>query len=94
MIAKKTVITFFLYQAILVLSVLYAGLLLSALLSIIAGILRTFGLRQISMSIWYNVELPVLLSIPVAFLFAYLLFIGSRYVKTAIKTCATKLPAF
>lgn len=94
MIAKKIVITFFLYQALLVLSVLYAGLLLSALLSISAGILRTFGIRQIGMSIWYNIELPILLSIPVAVLFAYLLFICSRYVKTAIKYCAAKLPAY
>ncbi|MDM5250976.1 MULTISPECIES: hypothetical protein [unclassified Lysinibacillus] len=87
----KIIQGFFCSLALLVLSVLYAGLVLSALLSIVAGILRTFGLEQIQMSIWNSVELPVAFSIPLALLVALLLFYCSMYVKRSIQFCFSKL---
>ncbi|TDX99409.1 UNVERIFIED_CONTAM: hypothetical protein BJ099_11624 [Lysinibacillus xylanilyticus] len=91
MIFKKIVQSFFCSLALLVLSVLYVGLVLSALLSILAGILRTFGLEQIKMGIWYGVELPVIFSIPLALLVSLLLFFCSIYVKRSILFCFSKL---
>ena len=68
----------------MVLSVLYVGLLLSAGLSILAGFLRTFGVDQIKMGIWYGVDLPVMFSIPFALLVALLLFFCATYIKRSI----------
>jgi len=87
----KIIQAFFCSLALLVLSILYAGLVLSALLAILAGILRTFGLDQIKMSIWYGVDLPVMFSIPLALLVALLLFFCSKYVKRSIQFCFSKL---
>ncbi|MGY3187568.1 hypothetical protein [Lysinibacillus sp. TE18511] len=87
----KIIQAFFCSLALLVLSVLYAGLVLSALLAMLAGILRTFGLDQIKMSIWYGVDLPVMFSIPLALLVALLLFFCSIYVKRSISFCFSKL---
>ncbi|WP_374964449.1 hypothetical protein [Lysinibacillus sp. RS5] len=87
----KIIQAFFCSLALLVLSVLYAGLVLSALLAMLAGILRTFGLDQIKMSIWYGVDLPVMFSIPLALLVALLLFFCSMYVKRSISFCFSKL---
>ncbi|MEX3746618.1 MULTISPECIES: hypothetical protein [Lysinibacillus] len=87
----KIIQAFFCSLALLVLSILYAGLILSALLAILAGILRTFGLDQIKMSIWYGVDLPVMFSIPLALLVALLLFFCSIYVKRSISFCFSKL---
>ncbi|WP_323648458.1 hypothetical protein [Lysinibacillus xylanilyticus] len=87
----KIIQGFFCSLALLVLSVLYAGLVLSALLSIVAGILRTFGLEQIQMSIWHGVELPIAFSIPLAILVSLLLFFCSIYVKRSIRFCSSKL---
>ncbi|MGE7695502.1 hypothetical protein ACQKNC_15505 [Lysinibacillus sp. NPDC094177] len=84
MIFAKIIQSFFYSMALLVLSVLYVGLVLSALLSILAGILRTLGLEQIQMGIWYGVELPVIFSIPLALLVSLLLFFCSIYVKRSI----------
>jgi len=91
MIFKNIIQTFFGSLALLVLSVLYAGLVFSALLSILAGILRTFGLEQIQMSIWNGVELPIGFSIPLALLVSLLLFFCSMYIKRAIQFCFSKL---
>ncbi|XRD25136.1 hypothetical protein AABM34_24695 [Lysinibacillus fusiformis] len=77
--------------ALVVLSVLYAGLLLSGILSLLAGILRTFGFHQIKMNVWYGVELPIILSIPLALLVAILLFFCARYVKHSIAFCFSKI---
>ena len=77
--------------AIPVLSVLYVGLIVSALLSILAGILRTFGLQQIGMSIWPGISLPIALSIPFSLLFFLLFLYCSNYVKRSIPFCVSKL---
>ncbi|WP_155593114.1 hypothetical protein [Lysinibacillus cavernae] len=87
----KLLQAFFCSLALVVLSVLYAGLLLSAVLSILAGFLRTFGLDQIKMGIWYGVELPVIFSIPLALLVAVLLFYCAAYVKHSIAFCLSKI---
>ncbi|MFE3576954.1 hypothetical protein [Lysinibacillus sp. NPDC059133] len=87
----KIIQGFFCSLALLVLSILYAGLVLSALLSIVAGILRTFGLEQIQMSIWNGVELPIAFSIPLALLVSLLLFFCSVYIKRSIQFCFSKL---
>ena len=82
---------FFCLLAIPVLCVLYVGLIISALLSILAGVLRTFGLQQIEMSIWPGVSLPIALSIPFSLLFSLLLLYCSIYVKRSIPFCVSKL---
>jgi len=87
----KMMRTFFYFLTIPVLSVLYIGLILSALLSIFAGILRTFGFEQINMSIWYDVALPEALSIPFSLVVSFFLIIGSLYVKRSIKFCVSNL---
>ncbi|MGE7114106.1 hypothetical protein [Lysinibacillus sp. NPDC047702] len=87
----KIIQSFFCSLALFVLVILYAGLILSALLSILAGILRTSGLEQIKMSLWSGVDLPVAFSIPLALLVALLLFFCSMYVKRSIRFCLSKL---
>lgn len=87
----KYIFAFFCSLSILVLSVLYAGLIISALLSILAGILRTFGIDQLQMAIWYGVELPVAFSIPFSLFISLLLFFCSIYVKRSIIFCVSKL---
>lgn len=84
---KKMLLSFLLSLSIPVLSVLYLGMILSALLSILAGILRTIGFEQIEMSIWQGIELPVALSIPLSIVVSFLLFKGSLYVKRSISFC-------
>ncbi|QED49879.1 hypothetical protein [Cytobacillus dafuensis] len=88
---KKMIRTFLCSLTIPVLSVLYAGLILSALISVLAGILRTVGFEQIKMSIWHGIDLPVALSIPVSLVVSIFLIIGSLYVKRSIKFCVTNL---
>lgn len=88
---KKMIFTFLISLTIPVLSVLYAGLVLSALISLLAGILRTFGFEQIKMSIWHGIDLPVYLSIPLSLAVSFLLIMCSRYVKRSIKYCVSML---
>lgn len=87
----KIIQGFFCLLAIPVLSVLYVGLIVSALLSILAGILRTFGLQELEMSIWPGISLPIALSIPFSLLFSLLFFYCSIYVKRSIPFCVSKL---
>lgn len=87
----KIIRGFFCSLTLLVLAVLYTGLILSALLSLLAGILRTFGLEQIKMSIWNGIDLPVIFSIPLSLLVALLLFFCSVYVKRSIQFCLSEL---
>ncbi|MDM5231066.1 hypothetical protein [Lysinibacillus pakistanensis] len=87
----KIIQSFFCSLALLVLVILYAGLILSALLSIVGGLLRTIGLEQIRMSLWSGVDLPVAFSIPLALVVALLLFFCSMYVKRSIQFCLSKL---
>ncbi|MFF5995063.1 hypothetical protein AAGS61_09930 [Lysinibacillus sp. KU-BSD001] len=87
----KITTAFFYSLAIVVLSVLFIGLVLSAVLSILAGILRTFGFEQIKMSIGYGIDLPIALSIPLSLLAAFLLFFCSFYIKRLIKFILLKL---
>lgn len=84
---KKLIFSFLLSLTIPVLSVLYLGLIFSALISILAGILRTIGFEQIKMSIWLGIDLPVALSIPVSLVVSSLLFRGSLYIKRSITFC-------
>lgn len=91
MILLKMLKTFFCSLAVMVLSVLYVGLLLGAGLSILAGFLRTFGVDQIKMGLWYGVELPVMFSIPFALLIALLLFFCTIYIKRSIVFCLSIL---
>lgn len=90
-IVKRTIGGFILILAIPVLSVLYAGLILSACISVVAGILRTLGFHQLQMSIGPEYNLPVYLSIPFALLVASLLFFASVYVKRSIRSCMSSL---
>ncbi|MEO4052313.1 hypothetical protein [Solibacillus sp. CAU 1738] len=87
----KIIFAFFCSLSILVLSVLYTGVLFCALLSIIAGFLRTLGIDQIKMTIWNGVELPVAFSIPFSLFISLLLFFCSTYVKRSIVFCVSKL---
>jgi len=91
MIIIKIIQGFFCSLALFVLVILYAGLILSALLSIAGGLLRTIGLEQIKMSLWSGVDLPVAFSIPLALVVALLLFFCSMYVKRSIQFCLSKL---
>ncbi|KGR76347.1 hypothetical protein [Ureibacillus sinduriensis] len=91
MAIAKMVRTFFYFLTIPVLFVLYLGLILSAFLISIAGILRTIGFEQIKMSIWHNVAIPVSLSIPISLIVSFLLIIGSFYIKRLIKHCVSHL---
>ncbi|WP_313799995.1 hypothetical protein [Cytobacillus sp.] len=84
---KKLIFSFLLSLTIPVLSVLYLGLILSALISLLAGILRTIGFEQIKMSIGLGIDLPVALSIPVSLVVSFLLFRGSLYIKRSITFC-------
>ncbi|WP_062199885.1 hypothetical protein [Massilibacterium senegalense] len=88
---NKAMSSFFYTLAILVLSILYAGLVLSAIFSVLAGILRTFGFEQIKMGIWYGVELPIALSIPLSVLVSFFLLFCSHYVKRFITFFVSKL---
>ena len=47
-------------------------------------LLRTFGLEQIKMGLWYGVDLPVMFSIPFSLLIALLLFFCATYIKRSI----------
>ncbi|MFJ7408551.1 MULTISPECIES: hypothetical protein [unclassified Lysinibacillus] len=87
----KMIRGFFCSLALIVLTVLYVGLVVSALLAILAGILRTVGIDQIKMSIWQGVDLPVVFSIPLALVVSGLLFYCSLYVKRSITFCFSKL---
>lgn len=53
----------------------------------LGGFLRTFGVDQIKMGIWYGVDLPVMFSIPFALLVALLLFFCATYIKRSIVFC-------
>lgn len=87
----KVIRGFFCSLALLVLIVLYIGLVVSALIAIVAGILRTLGIDQIKMSVWQDVDLPVAFSIPFALVVSCLLIFCSRYVKRSITFCFSKL---
>ncbi len=87
----KMIRSFFCLLATLVLSVLYGGLILSAVLLILAGILRTVGFDQLKMSIWQGVDLPIVLSIPLSLVVSFLLFIASLYVKRSLVFCYSQL---
>ncbi|MDO6447928.1 hypothetical protein [Oceanobacillus profundus] len=84
-------IRFLLLLTIPVLYVLYVGLMLCALLILLAGILRTFGIEQIQMSIWQGIELPAVLSIPISLAVSILLVICSLYVRRSIRYCIVRI---
>lgn len=88
---KKIILAFFISLSIPVLFVLYVGLILSAIISILAGLFRTIGFEQIEMSIWNGMELPVSLSIPLSLIVSSLLIIVSVYIKRSIKFCVSHL---
>ncbi|MFJ5766978.1 hypothetical protein ACIP9C_16630 [Lysinibacillus sp. NPDC093210] len=87
----KMIRGFFCSLALVVLTVLYVGLVVSGLLAILAGILRTVGIDQIKMSIWQGVDLPVVFSIPLALVVSGFLFYCSLYVKRSMTFCFSKL---
>ncbi len=87
----KMIRGFFCSLALLVLTVLYVGLVVSALIAILAGIFRTVGIDQIKMSIWQGVDLPIVFSIPLALVVSGILFYCSLYVKRSITFCFSKL---
>lgn len=87
----KMIRGFFCSLALVVLTVLYVGLVVSALITILAGILRTVGIDQINMSIWQGVDLPIVFSIPLALVVSGILFYCSLYVKRSITFCFSKL---
>lgn len=87
----KMIRTFLFSLTTLVLAVLYVGMILSALISFLAGILRTIGFRQIKMSLWYGIDLPVAFSIPLSLIVSIILIVGSMYVKRSIKFCVSNI---
>jgi len=87
----KVIRGFFCTLTLMVLTILYGGLVVSALIAILASILRTLGVDQLKMSIWQGVDVPVAFSIPFALVFACLLFYCSIHVKRAISFCFSKL---
>ena len=91
MVILQLTIRFLLLLTIPVLYVLYVGLMLCALLILLAGILRTFGIEQIQMSIWQGIELPAVLSIPISLAVSILLIIGSLYVRRSIRYCIVRI---
>ncbi|GIN23327.1 hypothetical protein [Siminovitchia fordii] len=91
---KKIIYSFFYSLTIPVLSILYAGLIVSTIICMLAGILRTFGFEQIKMSIWSGIDLPVALSIPFAIIVSLFLIIGSLYVKRLINFCISNLKSY
>ncbi|MEK5108791.1 hypothetical protein MHI57_19135 [Cytobacillus sp. FSL K6-0129] len=84
MIIFKMIRSFLYLLAIPVLFILYIGLIFSAVFSLAAGILRTFGFEQIPMTIWKDIDLPVILSIPFSLILSIILFIVCIYVKRSI----------
>lgn len=88
---KKIISSFFYLLTIPVLAVLYVGLIVSAIISMLAGILRTFGFEQIKMVIWPGIDLPVPLSIPLALIVSFILIIILLYVKRLINFCVSSL---
>ncbi|MBR3121630.1 MULTISPECIES: hypothetical protein [Oceanobacillus] len=91
MVILQLTIRFLLLLTIPVLYVLYVGLMLCALLILLAGILRTFGIEQIQMSIWQGIELPAVLSIPISLAVSILLVICSLYVRRSIRYCIVRI---
>jgi len=77
--------------ALVVLTVLYGGLVISALIAILASILRTLGVDQIKMSVWQGIDVPVAFSIPFALVISCILFYCSLHVKRAMSFCFKKL---
>ncbi|UQZ75045.1 hypothetical protein C2I17_11025 [Niallia circulans] len=84
MIFFKMIRSFLYLLAIPVLFILYIALIFSAIFSLTAGILRTFGFEQITMTIWKDINLPVILSIPFSLILSIILLIVCIYVKRSI----------
>ncbi|WP_366248063.1 hypothetical protein [Terribacillus aidingensis] len=59
--------------AILVFAILYGGFITVIVLTLLAGILNTFGFEQFQMFIWHNIKLPAAWSIPFAIVVSALL---------------------
>ncbi|CRK85014.1 hypothetical protein BN000_05073 [Neobacillus massiliamazoniensis] len=76
---------FFYFLSFPVLFVLYVGIIGSAILSFLAGFLRTIGFESIKINFWYNIPVPTMLSLPFSLIVSLLLFFCSRYVKRLIK---------
>ena len=91
---KKIIYPFFYLLTIPVLFVLYVGLIVSTIISMSAGILRTFGFEQIKMSIWRGIDLPISLSIPLAMIVSFLLITSSLYVKRLLNFCFSNLRSY
>ncbi|WP_096186361.1 hypothetical protein [Evansella halocellulosilytica] len=91
---KKVIFPFFYLLTIPVLSILYVGLIVSTIISMLAGILRTFGFEQIRMGIWPGIDLPVPLSIPFAIIVSFILIIILLYVKRLINLCVSSLRSY
>ncbi|MFJ7668917.1 hypothetical protein ACIQXI_17715 [Lysinibacillus sp. NPDC097195] len=87
----KIIRGFFCTLALLVLIVLYGGLIVSALIALLASILRTLGVDQIKMSVWQGIDVPVAFSIPFALIISSILFYCSRHVKRAMSFCFSTL---
>ncbi|MDQ0226393.1 hypothetical protein [Metabacillus niabensis] len=87
----KMIKAFLFSLCIPVLSVLYIGLIVSAIVSILAGILRTVGYEQIKLSIWKGIELPVTFSLPFSFTVSFLLIYLSIFIKRSINYLVTNV---
>lgn len=76
---------FVLLLSLPVLAVLYVGLLVSALLAALAGVLRAFGMEAIEISIWPDLTVPPIFSLPFALIVSLLLLFCAKYIKRLIK---------
>lgn len=88
---KRIIHRFIYLLTIPVLYTLYIGFIISTVISMLAGILRTFGVKLIKMSIWPGIDLPVAFSIPLAVIVSLLLIVGSLYLKRLINFCISNL---
>lgn len=91
---KKILYPFFYLLTIPVLFILYVGLIISTIISMLAGILRTFGFEQIKMSIWPGIDLPISLSIPLAMIVSFFLIVSSLYIKRLVNFCYSNLRSY
>ncbi|WP_077299204.1 hypothetical protein [Virgibacillus pantothenticus] len=69
---------------LLIFSLLYVGLIVSAVIGLGASILRTIGITQIEMTLTPNIPVPRYLSIPVMCVVVAVLLITAKYVKRII----------
>ncbi len=70
-----------------ILSVWFAGSLICSVIAVIAGVLRTFGIGWIGMTIYPGVSVPESLSLPFGLCLAAVLMISFYYTRRFLRRC-------